>query len=53
MSALGQKRTHAVQQKNYSITSSATNGGPPLSVADVRSLQSDLRSPDWYTGNSK
>jgi hypothetical protein len=36
----------------YSITSSATNGGLPLSVADVRSLQSDLRSPDWYTGNS-
>jgi hypothetical protein len=39
----------------YSIISSASDGGDaglPLSVADVRSLQSDLRSPDWYTGNS-
>jgi hypothetical protein len=53
MSALCHKQTHALQQFCcYSITSSATNGGLLLSVADVRSLRSDLGSPDWYTGNS-
>ena len=46
-------RPSAMQQSCcYSIPSSATNGGLPLNVADVWSLQSDLRSPDWYTGNS-
>jgi len=41
---------------DYSIMSSASAGadaGPPVVGTCVRSVKSDLRWSDWYTGNSK